>query len=175
MRWELPTVKVKESFPTQVLFQDLGFANRQPWSMDRKVNWAQVQWDNITQINVTQKLCAGGSSQTVLLNRIVKIVDKIIPSTQNPISIQILSLACLIWPIACATPTIERVWRVHVQSTQGDEKLCTSLTTPSSFCLFVSTLIDQLKQLCRLYWQRLRLLRKELQCFEEYSLFMSSS
>ena len=27
------------------------------------------------------------------------------------------SLACLIWPIACATPTIERVWRVHVQST----------------------------------------------------------
>ena len=79
------------------------------------------------------------------------------------------SLACLIWPIACATPTIERVWRVHVQSTQGDEKLCTSLTTPSSFCLFVSTLIDQLKQLCRLYWQRLRLLKGELLCFEEQS------
>ena len=33
------------------------------------------------------------------------------------------SLACLIWPIACATPTIERVWRVHVQSTYYSGKV----------------------------------------------------
>ena len=33
------------------------------------------------------------------------------------------SLACLIWPIACATPTIERVWRVHVQSTHYSGKV----------------------------------------------------
>ena len=33
------------------------------------------------------------------------------------------SLACLIWPIARATPTIERVWRVHVQSTYYSGKV----------------------------------------------------
>ena len=99
--------------------------------------------------------------------------DTIILSTQNWSSIQILSLACLIWPIACATPNIQRVWRAHVKIyllfREGDEKLCTSLATPSSSCLFLSTLIDQLKQLCRLYWQKLRFLKKELLCFEEYS------
>ena len=99
--------------------------------------------------------------------------DTIILSTQNWSSIQILSLACLIWPIAFATPNIQRVWRAHVKIyllfREGDEKLCTSLATPSSSCLFLSTLIDQLKKLCRLYWQKLRLLKKELLCFEEYS------
>ena len=75
--------------------------------------------------------------------------------------------------LACETPNIQRIWRAHVKIyllfREGDEKLCTSLATPSSSCLFLSTLIDQLKQLCRLYWQKLRFLKKELLCFEEYS------
>ena len=43
---------------------------------------------------------------------------------------------------------------IYLLFREGDEKLCTSLATPSSCCLFISTLIEQLNQLCRVCWQR---------------------
>ena len=76
---------------------------------------------------------------------------------------------------------------IYLLFREGDEKLCTSLATPSSCCLFISTLIEQSKQLCRVELSTLSLpLSRNLGsddirtgdwhfCYETFAIFLRVS
>ena len=82
------------------------------------------------------------------------------------------SLACLIWPIACATPTIERVWRVHVKSTYYSGKVT------KNFVLLLPLLVAAAYSFPPLFnnettvpsvLAKITFMKRELLCFEKYS------